>query len=762
MRLSLICLVLGLSLTLFLPELPARWLLWLTVLVALSLTVAAGFRFRVFIFPAMVLLGFSYGGFHGHTLMDRLLPSDLESINLHLSAEVDELPLRREGYTSMLMRDLVIEGQSYQGRVRLSWHGAPEVKPGQRWNLTVRLKRPSGFSSPGAMDYEGWLLRQQVIATGYVRDDNPQLLGDGGWMRVDRWRWQLAQFIESHYAGDRAAIYKALLLGDKRDISPRLWDTFNQTGTTHLLVISGLHIGLMALVGWWFARLLVLLGVIPLEIRPLPKVGALIGLCFALVYAFMAGFSIPAQRALVMLVVALGGILLDLKIKSSTLLLLALTVVVLLDPLAFISNGFWYSFIAVSALLYVFSGAQSTHRVCERFVRPQVTVFVVLAPLLALNLQPVSALSPLVNLVSIPLVGLLVVPLLFAGVALSVVLTSLGLLVMDFAGVILDVWVSALQWSEGLTIDLPPLAVPNGLALILAMVGVVLLLTHSGLGFRWLALACFLPWLVPANDPLSEGMAEVTVFDVGQGQAALVCTRNHCLVYDTGDRFSERFTAAGAVVIPYLRHHPAASSPDMIVISHNDRDHRGGLDTLLDVFPFSQVYVSEADDYPLPVYLCHDQKEWFWDGVRFRFLSTGSRMSSRNDRSCVLQIQAGKHAVLLTGDISARAEQRLVRRYGDELVSQVLVVAHHGSAGSSGNAFLSQVKPTYASISAGYRNRFGHPSPRVRERLGLVEAEILETPLTGTQVFQLGGESLPPPYCHRLQKAGYWSRKPLS
>ena len=409
-----------------------------------------------------------------------------------------------------------------------------------------------------------------------------------------------------------------------------------------------------------------------------------------------------------------------------------------------------------------FSGARSTYRVRDRFVRPQVTVFVALAPLLALNLQPVSAFSPLVNLVSIPLVGLLVVPLLFAGVVLAFVLPSLGLLLMDGAGVILDVWISALQWSEGLAIDLPPLSVPNGLALVLAMAGVFLLLTHSGVGVRWLALAYFLPWLVPANDPLSEGMAEVAVFDVGQGLATLVCTRNHCLVYDTGDRFSDRFTAAGAVIIPYLRHHPAVSRPDVIVISHNDRDHRGGLDTLLDVFPFSQMYVSEADDYPLPVSLCHDQEEWFWDGVRFRFLSTGANMNSRNDRSCVLQIQAGKHAVLLTGDISTRAEQRLVSRYGGELASQVLVVAHHGSAGSSGNAFLSQVKPTYASISAGYRNRFGHPSPRVRERLGLVETEILETPLTGTQVFRLGGESLPPPYCHRLQKPGYWSRKPLS
>ncbi|GAA4652422.1 DNA internalization-related competence protein ComEC/Rec2 [Kistimonas scapharcae] len=710
----------------------------------------------------MVLFGFAYGGFHGLMLLDRLFPADLEGIDLQINAEIDELPLKREGYASMLMRDVVIGGLPYPGRLRLSWHGAPDIKPGQRWDLTVRLKRPSGFSSPGAMDYEGWLLRQQVIATGYVRDENFQLLQDNEWTRVDRWRWKLAGFIERNYAGDRAAIFKALLLGDKRNLSPQLWDTFSQTGTTHLLVISGLHIGLIALVGWWFARLLAISGVIPLETWPLPKVGALISLGFALFYAFLAGFSIPAQRALVMLVVALGGILLDLKIKPFTLLLVALTVVVLLDPLAFISHGFWYSFVAVSALLYVFSGAQSTRRVSERFVRPQVTVFIALAPLLALNLQPVSVLSPLVNLVSIPLVGLLVVPLLFAGVALSVVSTSLGLIVMEFAGVILDVWVSALQWSEALTIDLPPLAVPNGFALILAMAGVVLFLTHSGLRFRWLALACFLPWLVPANNPLPDGVAEITVLDVGQGLAVLVCTRNHCLIYDTGDRFSDRFTAADAVIVPYLRHHPGISHPDVIVISHNDRDHRGGLETLLNAFPFSQLSVSEADDYPLPVSLCHDQDEWFWDGVRFRFLSTGERLSSRNDRSCVLQIQAGGHSVLLTGDISTRAEQRLVRRYGDKLASQVLVVAHHGSAGSSGNAFLSQVNPTYASISAGYRNRFGHPSSRVRERLGLVGAEILETPVTGTQVFRVGGESLPPPYCHRLQKAGYWSRKPLS
>ena len=759
MQFSLICLVLGLALTLLFPELPDRWSLYLMVLVAMGLTVAAGYGFRAVIFPAMVLFGISYGGFHGHTLMDRLLPTDLEGVNLQLIAEIDDLPLRRKGYTSILVRNLVIERQPRQGRVRLNWQDAPEVKPGQRWQLTVRLKRPSGFSSPGAMDYEGWLFRQQIIATGYVRDDNPQLLRDDGLMRVNRWRWQLTQFIASHYDGDRAGIYKALLSGDKRDISPQLWDTFNRTGVTHLLVISGLHIGLVALVGWWFARLLALPGVIPLETRPLPKAGAWTGLCLALVYAFMAGFSIPVQRALVMLTVALGGILLDLRIKPSTLLLLALTVVVLLDPLAFTSNGFWYSFVAVSALLYVFAGVRPASHPYDRFVRPQITVFIALAPLLAMNLQPVSVLSPLINLVSIPLIGLLVVPLLFAGVVLALVLPSPGLLLMDGAGVILDIWISALQWSAARVTDWPALAAPDGPALALAMTGVVLLLSHSGLGFRWLALTCFLPWLVPASTPLPEGMAEVVVLDVGQGLAALVCTRNHCLVYDTGDRFSDRFTVAGAVIIPYLKQYATVNYPDLVVISHNDRDHRGGLETLLDVFPLAQLYVSEEDGYPLPVSVCHDLDEWFWDGVRFRFLSTGVRMSSSNDRSCVLQVQAGKHVVLLTGDISTRAEQQLVRRYGDELASQVLVVAHHGSASSSGNAFLARVRPSYASLSAGYRNRFGHPSPRVRERLMRVDAEILETSLTGTQVFRLGGESLPAPYCHRLQKSGYWSRK---
>ncbi|MCK5894064.1 MAG: DNA internalization-related competence protein ComEC/Rec2 [Endozoicomonadaceae bacterium] len=762
MRFTLISFVLGVFLTVLLVELPVKLLLYLTILVAFGLTVAAGLKFRILMFPAMLLVGFSYGGFHGHDILDRLLPISLEGKDLRLEGEIDGLPLVRNGYAALLMRDVMLDGQAYPGRIRLGWQGASEVSPGQRWSLQVRLKRPSGFSSPGAMDYEGWLFRQQVIATGYVRNGDQQCLLEHQWTRIDWWRWQLAQFIDQNFQHDRAAVFKALLLGDKRNISQELWSTFSHTGTTHLLVISGLHIGLMALIGLWFSRGLAYSGLIPLERWPLPKVGAFLGCCFAFVYTLMAGFSIPAQRALIMLTVALSGTLLSLKIKPSTLFLVALAVVVLLDPLAVISNGFWYSFVAVASLLYAFSGGQSTHRISDRFIRPQTTVFIALAPLLALNMQPVSILSPLINLISIPFVGLLVVPMLFLGVILSLLWHDAGILLLDVCGVLLDGWVVGLEWVAVFDPGLPLLSAPDAVSLLLAMAGVIMLLAHPGLGLRWLALPCFLPWLLATQKWLPEGEAEVVVFDVGQGLAVLICTRHHCLVYDTGDRFSDHFTAAGAVMMPYLKHHTVGFNPETIVISHNDRDHRGGLETLLEAFQWARVYVPEPDDYPVAVSLCHDTYGWEWDGVRFRFLSQGKGLSSRNDRSCVLQVTAGQHTVLLTGDISFRAERRLVERYADELASQLLLVAHHGSASSTEESFLAKVKPVYASVSVGYRNRFNHPSLKVRERIDQFGSEMFETQITGTQVYRLGGESLPPPYCHRLQKLGYWSRKPLS
>ena len=433
---------LGISLVALLPSLPPMSIVALIGTFALILTSGALFRSLTALLPlAGLLLGVTVGLCYGKRFQTNELPAALESTPLVVEGRIVGLPVQTETASRF---EFHIHGDRYPGfnkKIRLSWYAAPELLVGQYWRLKIKLRRPHGFASPGAFDFEAWAAREGIKATGYVLSG--ELLSRQGAQGSIRQR--LCQWLESSALPDTVGLLKALLVGEKSSVSAEQWRVLNATGTTHLVVISGLHIGLMALLGYWLALLLARLGFLPLQQVPLPRIAAVLSLMLACLYAFLAGFGVPVQRALVMTAVAMAGPALGFRPAPATLLVIALAAVLTVDPLAVTSAGFWYSFMAVAALVYGLSARYGQTSLFIRMLRPQWIVFCVLSPLLFFNGQPVSLFSPLINLIAIPFIGLIIIPLLMLSAAISTVSYELSSWLLAGIDQLLNAWLWGLE-----------------------------------------------------------------------------------------------------------------------------------------------------------------------------------------------------------------------------------------------------------------------------------------------------------------------------
>jgi competence protein ComEC len=477
---------------------------------------------------------------------------------------------------------------------------------------------------------------------------------------------------------------------------------------------------------------------------PAPLIAAAAALLAALGYAALAGFAVPTQRALVMLAVTLGGVFLRRRTSPSVLLAAALLAVLLVDPLAVISPGFWLSFAAVAVILYALSGADAQDWK-ERLIawgRLQWAIAAGLLPLLLFLFQQVSLSGPFANLVAIPVVELVVIPATLLGVAGSFLLPD-SLAVWPFllaAKALSILWpmlellarVEGSQWIQ----HNPPLWTLGA-----AIVGVLLLLAPRGIPARWLGLVWLLPMLLLHPALPAPGEARVTLLDVGQGLAVVVQTAGHTLVYDTGARLNARFDAGRAVVVPYLRH-TGVTRVDTLIISHGDNDHIGGSMSLLAAMPVTRV-LSSVPERLANAEACRNGQTWEWDRVRFVILhpQPDSRLAG-NNRSCVLRVESRFGQALLPGDIAARAERDLMLRAGQQLRADILVVPHHGSNTSSTETFLDTVRPRVALLPVGYRNRYHHPHPMVVARYRERDIVLEDSATAGAITVELGNQGL--------------------
>ncbi|MGZ5000727.1 MAG: DNA internalization-related competence protein ComEC/Rec2 [Methylomonas sp.] len=697
-----------------LPSLPSpsEWLL--------SACVAGLLAYKRYWYPLFFLLGLLWAFLFGMWRMADQLPDSYQNADISVQGYIASLPQLQDQRVSF---DFAVSQPSshFPKKIRLNWYYPKQpIKAGQSLQLTVKLKKPHGRINPGGFDYEAWLFANHIGATGYVRDNHPAPQPMESSPEITqyfaRWRQAISDRLDAALPdSEQLGIIKALTIGSQDAVSQRQWAVFRTTGTIHLIVISGSHISLVAgLVYLWVRRGWAWLGI--LSISP-QRVAALIAWLAALFYAGLAGYSIPTLRAVVMLSVALAAIAWQRNTTPLQILLLALIAVLLFDPLAVLSVGFWLSFVAVALLIYVSSGRLGRSTYWREATLSQLATTIGLSPLLILFFQRVSLISPLANWLAIPVLGVMVVPMALLAVALLFVLPVLAVPLLQLC----DWLLQALWRLLAAMADLPLASIahqpPPWFALPMAGIGILLMLTPRGVPARYLSLFLFLPLIFVKADKPQTGAAWLTLLDVGQGLSAVVQTAQHSLVFDTGAQYAENFDMGDSVLLPFLRHQ-GIKSVDTLLISHEDNDHSGGAASLLADMPVDGIISSApawAERYNGRY--CKTGQSWDWDGVKFSILSPPETpFATENENSCVLRVDTGHYSFLLTGDIAENVENWLVRQYGNQLNSTVLVAPHHGSNTGSSYGFLQQVKPRLVMISAGYLNRFGFPHSQVLAR----------------------------------------------
>ncbi len=773
---------------------------WLALLalagVAVSLLCALRGTVRATV--AGALLGFCWAALLAHGALAPQLTKADEGRDVTVIGTIDSLPYHFErGVRFYFAVDQVLEPRlALPPRLSLAWYAEREggeggeggevgaVRPGERWQLRLRLQRPHGNANPYGFDYEVWLLEQGLRATGYVRP------AGGANRRLDSFVFSFGHLVERCRAALRerilralpdaayAGVIVALVVGDQRAIDQSDWAVFNRTGIGHLISISGLHItmiaGLFAMLasGLWRRSFFTELQ-LPL-ILPAQKVAALSGAAAALLYVLLAGFGVPAQRTLYMLSVVAAALWLGRLTSVSHVLCCALGLVVLLDPWAVLGPGFWLSFGAVATILYATVGRTVTHAEAQAPTLARVrlraalqagahTQYVVtlgLVPLTMLLFSQVSLVSPVANALAIPIIGLVVTPLSLLG---SLLPSPFGGALLVLAHAIVALLAQALQWLGASRLAVWSAPSPPPWIFCWALFGTLWMLAPRGWPHRWLGVVSWIPLLTALPDHPAPGRMWVTAFDVGQGMALLIETSGHRLLYDAGPFYAPDSNGGNRVILPYLKAR-GIDALDAMVVSHSDSDHSGGALAILEGARVGWVSSSLDPAHPIvraaPRHRrCEAGQGWEWDGVRFEMLhpladSYADAALKPNARSCTLKISAGGHAMLLAGDIEAAQEAQLLERSGAALAADVLLAPHHGSGTSSTPAFLMAVRPAWAVFQLGYRNRYHHPKAEVLERYREMGIAMARTDRTGALTLRFGETVEVGAY--RAQHRRYW------
>lgn len=754
---------------------------------------------------------FALCGLRASAFAGQGLPAAMEGRDVRITAVVAAMPQRTEAGVRLRLQVESVEwapATPHAGRARaperpgtapqvpplidVSWYGGvlrdaqglvdlqrqpPELRAGERWRMTVRLKAPHGLRNPHGFDYELWLWEQGVQATGYVRagpkDQPPERLGTTWQHPVEQWRQSVRDAIfqrltsspalgEDASAARVAGVVAALVTGDQRAIDRADWDIFRATGVAHLMSISGLHITLFAWLAAALVRLLWRRSARLCLAVPAPTAALVCGVLLAGGYALFSGWGVPAQRTVTMLAVVAALQLSGRRWPWPQVWLLACAAVVLTDPWALWQAGFWLSFVAVGVLFATDSVAAGAYPKSARghfyaLLREQWVVTLALTPLSLLLFGQVSLVGFAANLLAIPWVTLVVTPLALAGVVWAPL--------WSLAAWALQPLAAGLQWLAGwpwAVVFLPAAPLWAG---VLALLGGGLLAMRLPWQLRLWSVPLLVPllcWQAPRPAP---GQFELLAPDIGQGNAVLVRTATRTLLYDAGPRFSRESDAGHRVLVPLLR--ALGERVDVLMLSHRDADHTGGAAAVLAQQPGAALTGSIEAEHALqalrPATPCVAGQRWVWDGVAFEVLHpTGAEPdhpARPNTASCVLRVasaEGGPHAqavALLVGDIEAAQEQALLAR-SNPVKADVLLVPHHGSKTSSSPAFLDAVQPRTALVQAGYRNRFGHPAPEVLQRYAQRQVPVVESARCGAATWSSARPDVVE--CERDKGRRYW------
>jgi len=718
---------------------------------------------KVLLCLLFILLGCSWSVSSFEQHRSRQISPDHELKNILLEGEVLGLPKVRGRDSSFIFR--VINSPQNELRkgdliklncYRCSW----AFQPNDVWQLLVRLKQPHGYASWGAFDYEKYLFHQRVVAKGYIRvkEANNYLIkaGDHG---VDHFRLAIKEKLDG-LDRDKSvgfAMIKALAIGDKSSMTPEQRDVFQKTGVSHLMAISGLHVGLVFIVvyflsgyilypfSWLYCRI------------PRPHLSLFPALGAAFFYSALAGFSISTQRAFTMLCVYVVCRLLVRDVSLFKVLLVSVSIVLLLNPFSILDAGFWLSCgaVFVIAQLTIMQKNMSLFKL-------QPKLWLGMLPMNVIFFGRVSFISPLVNLLAVPLFCVVLIPITLG----AVLLFMLG---FEWFGGGLLVLVSYIYgWLYQGLVVLSNIDAATAFTMQWTWFHSLLLITAGvayyyqlRMRFMFLALLFLSIFVSPMKVVryFSDEEVLITLLDVGQGLSMVVHIASHdyTLVYDTGPRYASGFNLADSVLLPYLRSH-GINRVNRLLISHADNDHIGGFYALKKGIEVGDVLSSRTDVLPESLQ-CRAGQHWRVGEVEFDILSPQEATPiGSNNHSCVLRIEFSKTVFLISGDIEKQVERYLLAQAPSErakLKADILLVPHQGSKTSSTPNFIDMVEPKLALLAAGYLNHYGHPHQSVSTRYHKRGIDLVSTIENGSITIKIGREGWQR-YSYRDRERGFW------
>ena len=751
--------ILGFCWFLILPQLPNMSLLLL--LLALSLIV---FLKKTWIAPFVVfLLSSCYVNWNYAQHINNQLPSSYQSKNITVIGRIIGLPDRKQSRTKFRYKidRLLSQGEKIQHDLQLISGQTIELscyrcnfdfKPDQSWQLTVRLKRPHGYASSGAFDFEKYLFRNQVIARGYVRTNEVNKLLTTNDNTINSFRWHIKNQLNNSLddSTPAKAMIAALMIGDKSIFTNQQRLTLQSTGISHLMAISGLHIALVFFAVSFLLKWMLMPVALIFNWQPRQRIVLLPALTAALTYSALAGFAVSTQRAFIMLCVFVICRFFARDITLDRVLLLAASIILVLDPFSILDVGFWLSCVAV--LVIAIASKESEQLSLWRL---QPLLWLGMIPITVLFFGQISIISPLVNLLMVPLFCLILIPL----VLLSLVLLQIGfvdvsLWLLEYLSLAFDFIYRLLAWCR----DIPnALFFPTSIGLLqLSFITIVIYSFWRNWKLKWLFLLISLLVLGFTVLKPNSDVIQIAVLDVGQGLSIVIEADDYVMVYDTGPAYPSGFNAVDAVLLPYLRS-KGINSIDHLIISHADNDHFGGYTALNNAMHIKQVITSRVDKIPGSIN-CVAGQEWQAGVLSFEILSPIEISDNQgNNSSCVLLVSNSAFRTLITGDIEKIAENRLMNS-GTPLAADFLIVPHHGSNTSSTSNFIDAISPKLAIASTGYLNRYRHPHINVINRFKQRGINLLTTAKSGSIVLQYNAKDwLVKQY--RLNNRHFWSTK---
>jgi len=600
----------------------------------------------------------------------------------------------------------------YAKTFRLSWRDPTwQLQQGQQVKLLVKVKPPHGLANEAGFNYQQWLFSEGINATGYVKShvDN-QLLDDVVSIRQILLNQMLAFDLTNR------AWLAALTFGYRGLLQSEDWHLVQKMGVAHLIAISGLHLALVASLSYaliaWTAGVLIS-RFHSLHYINLHNVALLLTIFSTLAYSALAGFGLPTLRAWLMLLLFTVSFLCNKHLAAKSLILLGLSCFILLFPLSIFGLSFWLSFSAVIIICFIFwrwpvkQNHFSLVAIISGMVKVQLCLSVLMLPLVAWQFSYVSMVSPLVNLIAVPVVTMLLVPICLLAVIFLVIKPDWALELFVLADVIVGYGLTFLEFAlkiNGAYFDLPTFPAVVWLFVFLFVFCWCLPSFWFNKKFLCLLLLPLASYLFTQQN----NTWQISVLDVGQGLAVLISKNNRVIIYDVGASYPSGFNMADSVLLPILQAR-GVSKVDLVFISHGDNDHAGSLPQLLKGIEVTKVLTNQDR--------CQQNLDISWQGLKITALwPDDARKYNDNNASCVIKISDQYHSILLPGDVDKSIEKQLLNLYPKQLQSDILVAAHHGSNTSSCSEFIQAVAADYVVFSQGFMNRWHFPRQKVLDR----------------------------------------------